>query len=73
MWNFLIVLIIIITNFKGGRGVDRNNAGGETSLPTLQGGNPGQYQGRRNVNNNHYRNSDGKKYRGGQNRGHKPS
>lgn len=59
---------------------DRNGAGGsgDTPLPNLQGNNgtfpANLYQGRRNTNNNHYRGGEGnRKYRGGQNRGPKPS
>lgn len=68
--------------WQGGRPADRNSAGasGYATLPNLPGGDgafpANQYQSRRNnTNNNHYRSNDGgnRKYRGGQNRGHKPS
>ncbi|KRT83504.1 hypothetical protein AMK59_4541 [Oryctes borbonicus] len=63
-------------------------AGDGSQLPNLQtgggggggggpintgGGGGGGHQGRRGGNNNHYHNGDGRKFRGGQNRGNKPS
>lgn len=63
------------------RGVDKNGtiAGDGSQLPNLQTGaggavnGSGGHQGRRGGNNNHYHNGDGRKFRGGQNRGNKPS
>ncbi|XP_017777605.1 PREDICTED: hrp65 protein-like isoform X1 [Nicrophorus vespilloides] len=63
--------------WQNGRGQERNGSASVdgTSLPSLPaggGGGSGQYQGRRGGNNNHY-NGEGRKYRGNQSRGQKPS